>query len=157
MLLSYCLSSMSINTHLHTFFETTDSTSNLTGQNSLETQVVNQCSRAIVRNVMSKVVVDCCPTNQENCENHSFSSKDKQTERDKHDFRIRTMVNRDGASCDSQTALTDNSTNNLNNSVYSPSNVEENEIKRYDLYFDHRLTYFNCILLLNQFIYIQFI
>ena len=38
------------------YFSSTDSTANLTGQNSLETQVVNQCSRAIVINVIGKVV-----------------------------------------------------------------------------------------------------
>ena len=38
------------------FYSLSDSTANLTGQNSLETQVVNQCSRAIVRNVIGKVV-----------------------------------------------------------------------------------------------------
>ena len=136
MLLSYSLSSMSINTHLHTFFETTDSTSNLTGQNSLETQVVNQCSRAIVRNVMSKVVVDCCPTKQEeNCEDQCFPSKDKQTESERHDFRTRTMVNREDASCDSQTALIDNLATNLNNSVYSSSKVDEKKMERYYLRF----------------------
>ena len=131
---------MSINTHIHTFFETTDSTSNLTGQNSLETQVVNQCSRAMVRNVMNKVVVDICPTNQEeNCEDQCFPSKDKQAESEKYDFRPRTMADREIASCDSQTALIDNSTTNLNNSVYySPSNVEENKMERYDLRFDQK-------------------
>ena len=108
---------------------------------------------------MSKVVVDCCPTNQENCEDQWFSSKDKQTERDKHDFRTRKMVNTEDASCDSQTALTDNSKNYLNNSVYSPSNVEENKMERYDLRFDHRLTYFNCILSFycSIYLYIHFI
>ena len=38
------------------YFPSTDSTANLTGQNSLETQVINQCSRSIVKDVIGKVV-----------------------------------------------------------------------------------------------------
>ena len=96
---------------------------------------------------MSKVVVDICPTNQEeNCEVQCFPSKDKQAESEEYGFRPRTMVDREIASCDSQTALIDNLTTNLNNSVYSPSNAEENKMERYDLRFDQKLTHFNCTL-----------
>ena len=108
---------------------------------------------------MSKVVVDICPTNQEeNCEAQCFPSKDKQAESEEYGFRPRTMADREIASCDSQTALIDNLTTNLNNSVYSPSNAEENKMERYDLRFDQKLTHFNCIiiLLLNLSIYISF-
>ena len=85
---------------------------------------------------MNKVVVDCCPTKQEeNCADQCFPSKDKQTEGERHYFRTRTMVNREDASCYSQTASIDNLTTNLNNSVYSPSKIDENKMERYYLRF----------------------
>ena len=70
-------------TRCNILFTFADSTANCTHQNSLETQVVNQCSRAIVRNAISKVTM--CPVTQNKGNNQSFTSfqQDNDVEKNK--------------------------------------------------------------------------
>ena len=95
----------------------------------METQVVNQCSRAIVRNVMNKVVVGSCPTTQQDISKDQYFTSEGQKHQDEHEKREREMkVNIEA--CDVQTAFIDKSATNFINSVFSSPNSEENKINR---------------------------
>ena len=97
----------------------TDSTANWTGQNSLETQVVNQCTRAIVKNVIGKVVY---PMTAIKCNDQTLppGQVTKKPEQD-----IFVQRNND----DIQTSFIDQSAYNFVNSV-SHSNYKAKEKTR---------------------------
>ena len=76
--------------HREVYLYETDSTAILTGQNSFETQVVNQCSRAIVRNVISKVAV--CPTAHNIGNDQSLTSVPKTNDVEKENYNRKDTI-----------------------------------------------------------------
>ena len=85
----------------------------------------------MVRNVMNKVVNDCCSKKPENKNEGLNLPKIGQPNESKKDYsNDKIMVNSDNAPCDVQTAFIDKSATNFINSVCSSSKIVENKIER---------------------------
>ena len=87
----------------------------MTGQNSFETQVVNQCSRAIVRNVISKVVV--CPTAHNIGNDQSLTSVPKTNDVEKENYNRKDTI-------DAKDLFVDQSACNLFGAISNPNEKE---------------------------------
>ena len=102
----------------------------------METQVVNQCSRAIVRNVINKVVVGCSPMKQESISKDQLGTTDGRANESKEDDIERKMkLKNEDAAFNVQNAFIENSTTNFINSVSSSSNIDDIDAKRYNFKF----------------------
>ena len=106
---------MHISFHRKVYLYETDSTANLTGQNSFETQVVNQCSRAIVRNVISKVAV--CPTAHNIGNDQSLTSVPKTNDVEKENHNRKDTI-------DAKDLFVDQSACNLFGAISNPNEKE---------------------------------
>ena len=95
---------------------------------------MNQCSRAIVRNVINKVVVGCSPKNQESISKDQLGTTDGQANESKEDDTERKMkLENEDSAFNVQNAFIDNSATNFINPV--SSNIDDDNAKRYDFKF----------------------
>ena len=101
------------------FIYLSDSTAGWTEQNSLETQVVNQCSRAMVRSVIKKVALP--PLTQNNTSGQQTSVVGQQTsDADKKGFHTESTG-------DTQSAFIDQSAHEfLNTTSKTRLNIDPN-------------------------------
>ena len=90
---------------------------------------MNQCSRAIVRNVINKVVVSCSPKKQESISKDQLGTTDGQANESKEDDTERKMkLENEDSAFNVQNAFIDNSATNFINSV--SSNIDDDNAKR---------------------------
>ena len=90
---------------------------------------MNQCSRAIVRNVINKVVVGCSPKNQESISKDQLGTTDGQANESKEDDTERKMkLENEDSAFNVQNDFIDNSATNFINSV--SSNIDDDNAKR---------------------------
>ena len=95
---------------------------------------MNQCSRAIVRNVINKVVVGCSPSKQESISEDQHGTTDGQAKETKEDDTERKMKSQnEDTTFNVQKAFIENSATNFINSV--SSNIDDDNAKRYDFKF----------------------
>lgn len=97
---------------------------------------MNQCSRAIVRNVINKVVVSCSPSKREDISKDQLGTTDGQAKETKEDDTERKMkLQNEDPTFNVQNTFIENSATNFINSVSSSSNIDDDNAKRYNLNF----------------------